>query len=67
MLLGNARVMCYRMRLSSILDHRMRELRDALLCCELETEVDNHEGRCKIIDEWFWEEDFEEDSHWTGS
>lgn len=67
MLLGNARVMCYRMRLSSILDHRMRELRDALLCCELETEADDHEGRCKIIDEWFWEEDFEEDSHWTGS
>lgn len=63
---GNARVMCYRMRLQSVLDQRMRDLKDALFACEVETEAEDHEGRCRIIDEWFWEEDFEEDSHWKG-
>lgn len=66
-LAGNARVMCYRIRLQSIVEDRMRQLRDAIITCEFETEKEDHAGRCKIIDEWFWEEDFEADNHYTGN
>ena len=60
---GNARVMCYRMRLTSILDARMREIKQCIYECEIDFDASDWEGRRRRVDTWFGEEDFEEASH----
>ena len=59
--------MCYRMRLGSIVDDRMRKIEDALTACENTVEADTHDKKCGIIDNWFAPDDFKKDSHWTGN
>lgn len=58
--------MCYRMRLAAIVDDRMRQLNDCLKACEYDCDANDAEARLELIDEWFHEEDFREDAHWTG-
>ncbi|KAK5939886.1 hypothetical protein PMZ80_008268 [Knufia obscura] len=60
---GNARVMCYRMRLISILDARMKEIKQCIYECEMDFAADDWEGRRRKVDEWFSREDFEAASH----
>lgn len=60
---GNARVMCYRMRLTSILDARMREIKQCIYECEIDFDASDWEGRRKRVDTWFSDEDFQEAGH----
>lgn len=52
---GNSRVMCWRVRLESVLDEQMRGLRRCLKECEEGFVADDVTGRRGCIDKWFKE------------
>lgn len=58
---GNPRVMCWRMRLESVLDQKMRGLKTCLKNCAENFDSDDMQGRMDYIDTWFNEEELQED------
>lgn len=64
--LGNPRIMCYRMRLWSIVDTRLRELKSCLDFCAANFDPEDTIGMCNFVtNDWFSKEDFEPDNHHT--
>jgi len=55
--------MCYRMRLTSILDARMKEMKQCLNECEQDFAADDPDGRRNRINTWFSENDYKEATH----
>lgn len=50
---GNPRVMCWRMRLESVLDQKMRDLKTCLKNCVENFTPDDVQGRIDYVDTWF--------------
>lgn len=53
--------MCWRMRLESVLDQKMRGLKTCLKHCAENFAPDDMQGRCDYVDTWFNEEELQED------
>lgn len=53
--------MCWRMRLESVLDEKMRGLKKCLKECEELYEADDADGRATHVDTWFTEEELVDD------
>lgn len=53
--------MCWRMRLESVLDEKMRGLKKCLKECEEQYEVDDMDGRAGHVDMWFSEEELRDE------
>lgn len=69
---GSDRIMCYRYRMQSVVDQRLRMLPDCIRACELEVDptlepMKAQEARIKKVDEYFRDQDFEPDDHWDGT
>ncbi|KAK5081701.1 hypothetical protein LTR05_007834 [Lithohypha guttulata] len=63
---GTARFMCYRMRLTPLVEERMAELQQCLKEADLVDGRLGFEAKEEFIENWFHPEDFSPESHYVG-